>query len=71
MGKNKLGFPLTYSKLYEYYDLLSANQDEIDRKNRFIDKILSQYKVKTVLDFTLYWCSTVRAYKIGLPSDRS
>ena len=52
MGKNKLGFPLTYSKLYEYYDLLSANQDEIDRKNRFIDKILSQYKVKTVLDFT-------------------
>ncbi|MEE2910024.1 MAG: class I SAM-dependent methyltransferase [Candidatus Poribacteria bacterium] len=52
MGKNQLGFPLTYSKLYKYYDLLSASQDEIDRKNHFIDRILSQHKVKTVLDFT-------------------
>ncbi len=52
MGKNQLGFPLTYSKLYKYYDLLSASQDEIDRKNYFIDRILSQHKVKTVLDFT-------------------
>ena len=52
MGKNQLGFPLTYSKLYKYYDLLSASQDEIDRKNHFTDRILSQHKVKTVLDFT-------------------
>jgi len=52
MEQNKLGFPLTYSKLHEYYDLLSASQNDIDAKNRFIDKILSPHKVETVLDFT-------------------
>ena len=44
MEQNKLGFPLTYSKLHEYYDLLSASQNDIDAKNRFIDKVLARTK---------------------------
>jgi len=48
--KSKLGLPLQYSKLSEYYDLLS--QDADDSKNRAIEKILQEHKVKTVLDLT-------------------
>lgn len=50
MPKNELGLPLEYSQLSAYYDLLSAG--DIDTKNSVIEKILKQYKVKTVLDLT-------------------
>ena len=45
--KNKLGFPLEYTKLAEFYDILSQGSD-----NSTINKILRKYKVKTVLDLT-------------------
>lgn len=50
MGKSKLGLPLEYSKLHEFYDALCAG--DIDSKNRVIEKLLKKHKVKTVLDLT-------------------
>ena len=50
MGQSKLGLPLEYSKLHEYYDVLCASAS--DPKNRLIEKILRKHKVKTVLDLT-------------------
>ena len=50
MKKSKLGLPLEYSKLSEYYDVLSQGND--DSKNRTIEGLLKEHKVKTVLDLT-------------------
>jgi ubiquinone/menaquinone biosynthesis C-methylase UbiE len=50
MGQSKLGLPLEYSKLHEYYDVLCAADS--DAKNRLIEKTLRKHKVKTVLDLT-------------------
>ena len=50
MGKSKLGLPLEYSTLHQYYDTLSS--DDNDTKNRVIEKILRKHNVKTVLDLT-------------------
>lgn len=50
MGKSKLGLPLEYSKLHEYFDVLVP--DDVDSKNRVIERILRKHKVKTVLDLT-------------------
>lgn len=50
MGNNRLGLPLEYTKLPEYYDALSQGHD--DAKNRLIEEILRKYKVKSVLDLT-------------------
>jgi ubiquinone/menaquinone biosynthesis C-methylase UbiE len=49
MGKHKLGIPLEYHKLSNYYDLLTQGQQQI---NHVIDKMLSKHKTKTVLDLT-------------------
>ncbi|NGX58517.1 MAG: Glycine/sarcosine N-methyltransferase [Chlamydiae bacterium] len=65
--KNKLGLPLEYSKLSKYFDLLS--QDNDNDTNRTLEKILSEYKVKTVLDLTcgtgsqVFWL-TKHGYKV-------
>jgi len=67
MGKSELGLPLEYSKLPEYYDVLS--QDTADSKNRTIERILRKHKVETVLDLTcgtgsqLFWLAK-RGYKV-------
>src|SRR5579864_1272961 len=50
MRQSKLGLPLEYSELHEYYDVLCAGDS--DAKNRLIEKILRKHKVKTVLDLT-------------------
>ena len=50
MVKNKLGLPLEYSTLHNYYDMLSS--DDSDAKNRVIENILRKHNVKTVLDLT-------------------
>tara|TARA_Y100000310_G_C20677809_1_gene814108 strand:- start:628 stop:1395 length:768 start_codon:yes stop_codon:yes gene_type:complete len=52
-----------YEKFAEYYDILELeNPKEDERLNDFIDRILKNYKVKTVLDIT---CGT-GAQTIGL-----
>lgn len=67
MNKNKLGLPLQYSDLSEYYDILSQGND--DSKNRVIEKILNEQNVKTILDLTcgtgsqVFWL-TKRGYKV-------
>lgn len=67
MGKSKLGLPLEYSQLSEYYDLLSQGHDH--SKNQIIEKILKKHKVETVLDLTCgtgsqaLWLSK-RGYKV-------
>lgn len=51
MKKNKLGLPLEYQLLPEYFDVLSHDNNS-DKKNAVIEAILRKYKVKTVLDLT-------------------
>jgi ubiquinone/menaquinone biosynthesis C-methylase UbiE len=47
MQKNKLGIPLKYTKLPEYYDAFNTPE-----KNIVIEKLLREQKVETVLDLT-------------------
>lgn len=51
MTKIKLGLPLEYQKLPEYFDAHNVS-DETESKNAVIEKILKKYKVNTVLDLT-------------------
>jgi ubiquinone/menaquinone biosynthesis C-methylase UbiE len=51
MSQIKLGLPLEYQKLPEYFDAHNIC-DDTDVKNGVIEKILKNYKVKTVLDLT-------------------
>lgn len=51
MTKIKLGLPLEYQKLSEYFDAHNVS-DETESKNAVIEKILKKYKVNTVLDLT-------------------
>ncbi|OGT31351.1 MAG: hypothetical protein A3E87_03210 [Gammaproteobacteria bacterium RIFCSPHIGHO2_12_FULL_35_23] len=44
-----MSLPLEYSKLSEYFDVLSSNQNS---SNYSVEKILKKYKAKTVLDLT-------------------
>ena len=46
----KLNLPLEYSKLSQYFDVLSQSGEH--SKNSAIEKILKRHKVKTVLDLT-------------------
>ena len=51
MQKTKLGLPLEYQKLPEYFDAQNIH-DDTDAKNSVIESILRQHKVNTVLDLT-------------------
>ena len=51
MNKTKLGLPLEYSELSEYFDVHNVG-DDTDAKNEVIQKLLRKYNVRTVLDFT-------------------
>ena len=48
---NKLGLPLEYKKLPEFFDAHNIG-DDTDAKNSVIEKILKKHKIKTVLDLT-------------------
>lgn len=49
--KNEFGLPLEYKKLPEFFDVHNiTNKTEIT--NRVIEKLLSKYDVRTVLDFS-------------------
>ncbi len=48
---SKLGLPLEYKKLPEFFDAHNIG-DDTDEKNAAIEKFLKKYKVKTVLDLT-------------------
>ena len=65
---NKLGLPLEYKKLPEYFDAHNIGEDT-NAKNTVIEKLLKKHKVKTVLDLTCGTGSQViflakRGYKI-------
>ncbi len=47
----KLGLPLEYQALPEYFDAHNINEDT-EAKNAVIEKILAEHNVKTVLDLT-------------------
>jgi ubiquinone/menaquinone biosynthesis C-methylase UbiE len=48
---NKLGLPLEYKKLPQYFDAHNIGDDTI-AKNTVIEKLLKEHKTKTVLDLT-------------------
>ena len=50
MSENEFGFPLVYTQLSHFYDVL--NSDDNDRKNHIIETVLKENGTKTVLDFT-------------------
>ena len=47
----KLGLPLEYKKLPQYFDAHNIG-DDTDAKNSVLEKLLKKHKVKTVLDLT-------------------
>lgn len=51
MSQTKLGLPLEYKKLPQYFDAHNVG-DDTDAKNGVIEKLLKKHKVKTVLDLT-------------------
>ena len=51
MSQTKLGLPLEYQKLPEYFDAHNIG-DDTNAKNDVIEKLLKKHKVKTVLDLT-------------------
>ena len=51
MGQSRLGLPLEYNKLSEYFDAHNIHEDT-DAKNEVIRKLLQKHVVKTVLDLT-------------------
>ena len=68
MEKDELGLPLEYQELPEYFDAHNIG-DDTEAKNRIIEKILHEHKVKTVLDLTCGTGSQVfhlkkRGYKV-------
>lgn len=48
---NKLGLPLEYKKLPEFFDAHNIDYD-VELKNSVIEKLLKKYDIKTVLDLT-------------------
>ncbi len=48
---SKLGLPLEYKKLPEFFDAHNIG-DDTDAKNAVIEKLLQKHKIKTVLDLT-------------------
>jgi 2-polyprenyl-3-methyl-5-hydroxy-6-metoxy-1,4-benzoquinol methylase len=68
MGSTKLGLPLEYQKMPEYFDATNVSE-ETDAKNSVIEEILKAHKVETVLDMTCGTGSQVfflaeRGYKV-------
>lgn len=64
----KLGLPLEYKKLPQYFDAHNIGSDT-EAKNLVVEKLLKKYRVKTVLDLTCGTGSQVfflarRGYKI-------
>ncbi|MBN8828199.1 MAG: class I SAM-dependent methyltransferase [Sphingobacteriia bacterium] len=51
MGKTKLGLPLEYQKLPEYFDAHNIGEDT-ELKNSVIERLLKKHQIKTVLDLT-------------------
>ncbi len=51
MDKTKLGLPLEYNELSEYFDVHNVG-DDTDDKNEILSKLLRKYDVKTILDLT-------------------
>lgn len=49
--KHKLGLPLEYQQMPEYFDAYNTS-DETAAKNALIERLLAQQDVKTVLDMT-------------------
>lgn len=49
--EHKLGLPLEYQQMPEYFDAHNISKDT-EAKNAFIEKLLKEQKVKTVLDMT-------------------
>ena len=47
MGKSKLGLPLEYKKLPEYFDAHNVC-DDTNAKNSVIEKLLEEHKAETV-----------------------
>ena len=47
----KLGLPLEYKKLPEFFDAHNIGEDT-DEKNAVIERLLKKHKIKTVLDLT-------------------
>ena len=45
----KLGLPLEYKKLPEFFDAHNINDDS-EQKNIVLEKLLKKYQVKTILD---------------------
>ncbi|MES2677429.1 MAG: class I SAM-dependent methyltransferase [Pseudomonadota bacterium] len=65
---HKLGLPLEYKKLPQYFDAHNIC-DDTDLKNSVVEKLLKKHKVKTVLDLTCGTGSQVfflakRGYKV-------
>lgn len=48
---SKLGLPFEYQQMPEYFDAHNVNE-ETEAKNAFIEKLLKEQQVKTVLDLT-------------------
>lgn len=68
MKKTKLGLPLEYQEMPEYFDSCNVS-DDTETKNALIEKILRNHKVETVLDLTCGTGSQVffltkRGYKV-------
>jgi len=51
MTNNKLGLPLEYKKLPEFFDAHNIS-DDTELKNSVLEKLLKKYQVKSVLDLT-------------------
>lgn len=49
--KDKLGLPLEYQQMPEYFDAHNVSEDT-KAKNAFIEKLLKEQRIKTVLDMT-------------------
>jgi SAM-dependent methyltransferase len=50
-NENKLGLPIEYQQMPEYFDAHNINE-QTETKNALIEKLLKEQKVKTVLDMT-------------------
>nr|WP_106331215.1 class I SAM-dependent methyltransferase [Legionella pneumophila] len=50
-NEHKLGLPLEYQKMPEYFDAHNINE-ETETKNALIEKLLRKQNVKSVLDMT-------------------